>query len=123
AVHKRRLLRSLLSLQSLTAEQEMEVAELQGDIKILEEDGALSSATTFIETVNSTIDPKLLYQSIDNNAVVIEAAFGLTGVVSFAVTREGIQHIHQAPTRNVDIRRPVMRAMKIMREMTGYAGE
>ncbi|KAJ5620187.1 hypothetical protein N7510_004171 [Penicillium lagena] len=123
AVHKRRLLRTLLSLQSLTAEQEREVAQLQGDIKILEEDGALSSATTFIETVNSTIDPKRLYQSIDDNAVVIEAAFGSSGVVSFAVTREGIQNIHQAPTRNVDIRRPVMRAMKIMREMTGYAGE
>ncbi|CAL5870758.1 uncharacterized protein PFLUO_LOCUS4998 [Penicillium psychrofluorescens] len=123
AVHKRRLLRSLLSLKSLTTEQEKEVAQLQEEIKVLEEDGAMSSATTFIETVNSTIDPKLLYESIDDNAVVIEAAFGMRGVVSFAVTREGIQHVHQATTRNVDIRRPVMRAMKIMRELTGYAGE
>jgi CHAT domain-containing protein len=41
----------------------------------------------------------------------------------FAVTREGIQQLHQGSTRNVDIRRPVMKIMQIMKEMTGYHGE
>ncbi|KAJ5238958.1 hypothetical protein N7468_003577 [Penicillium chermesinum] len=73
AVYKRRLLRSLLSLQSLTPEQEKEVTELREYLKLLEGDEALSSATAFIETANSTIDTKLLYKSIEENAVVIEA--------------------------------------------------
>ena len=123
AVHKRRLARSLLSLRSLTPEQEKEVSQLQEDIKVLEEDGALSSATTFIETANSTIEPQLLYQSIDENAVVIEATFGPHGFVSFAITRDGIQRSQKGYFRSVDMRRPVMKAMKIMREMTGYLNE
>lgn len=123
AVHKRRLLRSLLSLKVLTTDQEKEVTQLREEIKVLEEDGTLSSATTFIETVNSTIEPKHLYQSIDRDAVVIEATFGTQGLLAFAVTNDGIQITYQSSTRNVDIRRPVMRAMQIMREMNGYIGE
>ncbi|KAJ5759830.1 hypothetical protein N7520_006986 [Penicillium odoratum] len=123
AIHKRRLLRSLLSLKTLTADQEEEIAQLQEEITGLEEDGTLSSATTFIETVNSTIEPNLLYQSIDNNAVVIEATFDSRGLIAFAVTSDGIQQISQSSIKQVDIRRPVMRAMKIMREMNGYISE
>ncbi|KAJ5536588.1 hypothetical protein N7513_009774 [Penicillium frequentans] len=123
AVHKRRLLRSLLSLKMLTPDQEKEVAQLQGEIKVLEEDGTLSSATTFIETVNSTIEPRLLYQSIDRDTVVIEATFGNRGLLAFAVTNHGIQNTFQSSTRYVDIRNPVMRAMQIMREMNGYVCE
>lgn len=123
AVHKRRLLRSLLFLKTLTPDQEKEVAQLQGEIKVLEEDGTLSSATTFIETVNSTIEPGLLYQSIDRDTVVIEAAFGNRGLLAFAVTNHGIQNTFQSSIRYVDIRNPVMRAMQIMREMNGYICE
>ncbi|KAJ5995255.1 hypothetical protein N7481_002232 [Penicillium waksmanii] len=123
AVHKRRLLRSLSSLKSLTPEQEKEISDLREEIKILEQDGNLSSATTFIETVNSIVQPQQLYESIDENAVVVEATFGPRGLVAFAITREGIQQSIQGPTRNVDIRRPVMLSMQILREMTGYAGE
>ncbi|KAJ6110314.1 hypothetical protein N7486_002549 [Penicillium sp. IBT 16267x] len=122
-VHKRRLLRSLLSLKTLTPDQEKEATQLQEEIKGLEEDGTLSSATSFIETVNSTIEPKLLYQSIDRDAVIIEATFGNQGLVAFAVTNDGIQNTYQSSTRYVDIRNPVMRAMQIMREMNGYIGE
>ncbi|KAJ5948917.1 hypothetical protein N7454_002224 [Penicillium verhagenii] len=123
AVQKRRLLRSLMSLSKLSPDQEKEVAQLQEEIKDLEENGSLSSATTFIETVNTIIEPKYLYQSIDRDAVVIEATFGTRGFIAFAVTSDGIQHTYQSSTNNVDIRRPVMRAMQIMREMTGYIGE
>ncbi|KAJ5689391.1 hypothetical protein N7462_003783 [Penicillium macrosclerotiorum] len=123
AVQKRRLLRSLLALKTLSPEQEKEVSQLGQEIKALEKDGAISSATAFIETVNSTIEPKLLYQSIDHNSVVIEATFSARGFIAFAVTRDGIQKTQRGTTRNVDIRRPVMQAMKIMREMTGYLGE
>ncbi|KAJ5647309.1 hypothetical protein N7490_003681 [Penicillium lividum] len=123
AVHKRRILRSLLSLKKPTPNEEKEIVQLQEEIKVLEEDGTLSSATTFIETVNSTIEPSLLYQSIDHNAVVIEATFGRRGSIVFAVTSDGIQQISQSSTNRVDIRRPVMRAMQIMREMSGYISE
>ncbi|KAJ5573867.1 uncharacterized protein N7459_008294 [Penicillium hispanicum] len=123
AVHKRRLLRSLLALQSLTPEQAKELSQLKEDIETLEQDGALSSATTFIETTNSTIEPRLLYQSVDENAVLIEATFGSHGVVAFAVTRDGIQQTHQGMKSDIDMRRPVMMAMKLMREMKGYIGE
>ncbi|KAL4976645.1 CHAT domain-containing protein [Aspergillus desertorum] len=120
--HKRRLLRSLLALKKLSPEQEKEVSQLR-KIDDLEKDGNLSHATTFIETVNSTIEPRLLYQSIDENAVVIDATFGARGFISFAVTREGIQKVHKGTTSVVDIRRPIMQAMQIMRDMTGYIGE
>ena len=83
AVHKRRLLRSLLALKNLTPAQEKEVSQLQEDIEVLEEDGTLSSATAFIERVNSSVEPKMLYESIDENAVVIEATFGPRGCISF----------------------------------------
>lgn len=123
AVHKRRLLRSLLALKKLSPEQEQEVSQLRKDIDELEKDGNISNATTFIETVNSTIEPKLLYQSIGEDAVVIEATFTPRGFMSFAVTRDGIQEIHQGKTSVIDIRRPAMQAMHIMRNMTGYLGE
>ncbi|KAJ5723747.1 hypothetical protein N7488_001782 [Penicillium malachiteum] len=123
AVHKRRLLRSLLSLKTLTADQEKEISQLEQDIKMLEEDGTLSSATTFIETASSTIEPRLLYQSIDDDSVAIEAAFGTHGSIVFAVTKDGIQHMHQSSKSSENIRRPVMRAIKILGEMNGYLGE
>ncbi|KAJ5304316.1 uncharacterized protein N7443_003976 [Penicillium atrosanguineum] len=123
AVHKRRLLRSLLSLKSLTPEQENEVSQLQGEIEVLEEDGNLTSATAFIERVNSSVEPRLLYESIDENAVVIEATFGSRGCVSFAVTKDGILHSSTSNFRSVDMRRTVMKAMQIMREMTGYIND
>lgn len=123
AVHKRRLLRSLLSLEKMTADQEKEVTQLQADIKVLEDNGSFSHATKFIETANSTVDPKLLYQSIDDDAVVIEATFGPRSSIAFAVTKDGVQHAHPSSTNRVDIRKPVMRAMQIMRNLTGYIGE
>ncbi|KAJ5109324.1 hypothetical protein N7456_005999 [Penicillium angulare] len=123
AVHKRRLLRSLLSLEILTSDQEKEVAQLRDDIKELEGDGTLSSATTFIDTVNSSIEPKLLYQNIDEDALVIETTFGSRGMIAFAVTKEGIQETHQSSFRRVDMQRPVMRALQIMRELTGYISD
>ncbi|KAJ5176759.1 uncharacterized protein N7482_002636 [Penicillium canariense] len=123
AVHKRRLLRSLLALKQLSPEQSQEITQLRQDIEELEQDGTLSSATTFIETVNSMIEPRLLYQNIDANAVVIEATFSPRGFVSFAVTRDGIQQTHQGTTSVTGIRRPVMQAMQILRDMTGYLGE
>ncbi|KAJ5280213.1 hypothetical protein N7478_005585 [Penicillium angulare] len=123
AVHKRRLLRSLLSLETLTADQEKEVAQLRDDIKELEEDGTLTSATTFIDTVNSSIDPKLLYQNIDEDTVVIETTFGIRGMIAFAATRDGIQETHQSSFCQVDMKRPVMRALQIMRKLTGYISD
>lgn len=123
AVHKRRLLRSLLALKNLTPVQEKEISQLQEDVEVLEEDGTLSSATAFIERVNSSVEPKMLYESIDENAVVIEATFGPRGCISFAVTRDGILHSTTSNFRSVDMRRPVMKAMQIMREMTGYIND
>jgi CHAT domain-containing protein len=123
AVYKRRTLRTLLALESRSPEQENEILQLEQDIKLLEDADELSPATAFIETVNSTVDPQLLYQCIDEDAVVIEVTFGPRGSIAFALTREGIQQIHYGPTRTVDMRRPVMQIMQIMKEMTGYHGE
>lgn len=123
AVHKRRLLRSLLALKNLSLEQEQEVLQLRKDIEEFEQDGNLSYATTFIETFNSTIEPKLLYQNIGENAVVIEGTFAPRGFISFSVTRDGIQDVHQGTMTVMDIRRPVMQVLQIMRSMTGYMGE
>ena len=123
AVHKRRLLRSLLSLEKMTAEQEKEVEQLQADIKVLEDNGSFSHATKFIETANSIVDPKLLYQSIGDDAVIIEATFGPRTSIAFAVTKDGVQHAYPSSTNRVDIRKRVMRAMQIMRDLTGYISE
>ncbi|KAJ5804832.1 hypothetical protein N7474_010698 [Penicillium riverlandense] len=123
SVQKRRLLRSLLSLRKLSSEQEQEVSQLRKDIDELERDRNLSYATDFIETASSTIEPKLLYQSIDEHSVVIDATFTHRGFISFAVTRDGIQQTHQGTTTVFDIRRPVMQVMQIMHNMTGYIGE
>ncbi|KAJ6022062.1 hypothetical protein N7540_007566 [Penicillium herquei] len=123
AIHKRRLLRALLSLKTLTADQKNEISQLEQDIKVLEEDGTLSSATTFIETAGSTVEPRLLYQSIDDDSVVIEATFGTQGSIAFALTKDGIQHVHQSSKCSADIRRPVMRAIQILGKMKGYLGE
>lgn len=122
-VHKNRLLRTLLCLDSLTPQQEREVLQLRDDIRVLEENSASSAATSFIDTVNSPTEPQSLYQSIDEDAVVIEATFGPRGYLAFAVTREGIRHVTQDTTRYPDVRRLVMQAMKLLREMTGYIGE
>jgi CHAT domain-containing protein len=99
------------------------MSQLELDIKELEDADDLSPATTFIEAVNSSVDPQLLYQCIDEDAVVIEATFGPRGSIAFALTREGIQQVHYGPTRTVDMRRPVMQIMQILREMTGYHSE
>jgi CHAT domain-containing protein len=123
AVYKRRTLRTLRSLPRRSPEQDEEILHLEQDITNLESEEELSSATTFIDNSNATLHPRLLYQCIDKNAVVIEATFGPRGCIVFAVTREGIQQYHQGSTRTVDIRRPVMKIMQIMKEMTGYRSE
>ncbi|KAF7164861.1 hypothetical protein CNMCM5623_009288 [Aspergillus felis] len=122
-IHKRRLLRTLLALRHRTPEQEEEIRELQSQISHMETGQVSATASSFIDVANSIVLPKLLYQSIDEDAVVIEATFGYQGFIGFAVTSDGIQNIYQDRTRNVDIRKPVMQMMKVLTEMTGYLGD
>lgn len=121
--HKRRLLRTLLALRHPTPEQEEEISELRNQITQMEANEVSATASSFSHLVNSSVAPKLLYQSIDEDAVVIEATFGYQGFIAFAVTRDGIQNIYQDCTRSIDIRKPVMQMMKVMTEMTGYLGD
>ncbi|KAJ5757758.1 uncharacterized protein N7511_006452 [Penicillium nucicola] len=123
AIHRRRTLRALLALESRSPEQDDEILQLKMDIKDLEDADELSPATISIDSMNSPVHPQLLYQCIDDNSVVIEATFGPRGSIAFALTREGIQQVHYGPTRTVDMRRPVMKIMQIMKEMTGYQSE
>ncbi|KAG2026263.1 hypothetical protein GB937_001771 [Aspergillus fischeri] len=122
-MHKRRLLRTLLALRHRTPEQEQEIGELRIQINHMEASEVCATASSFIDLANSIVAPKLLYQSINQDAVVIEATFGCQGLIAFAVTSDGIQNIYQDRTRSVDIRKPVMQMMKVLTEMTGYLGE
>ncbi|RHZ61825.1 CHAT domain-containing protein [Aspergillus thermomutatus] len=121
-IHKRRLLRTLLALRHPTPEQEEEIGDLRSQISHMEASEVSSTASAFIDMANSIATPELLYKSIDDDAVVIEATFGYQGFIAFAVTSDGIQDIYQDCTRSVDIRKPVMQMMKVMTEMTGYLG-
>ncbi|KAF7179905.1 hypothetical protein CNMCM7691_008957 [Aspergillus felis] len=122
-IHNRRLLRTLLALRHRTPEQEEEIRELQSQISHMETGQVSATASSFIDVANSIVAPKILYQSIDEDAVVIEATFGYKGFIAFAVTSDGIQKIYQDCTRSVDIRKPVMQMMKVLTEMTGYLGD
>ncbi|PKX96365.1 CHAT domain-containing protein [Aspergillus novofumigatus IBT 16806] len=122
-MHKRRLLRTLLALRHRTPKQEQEIGELRIQISHMEASEVCATASSFIDMANSIVAPKLLYQSINQDAVVIEATFGYQGLIAFAVTSDGIQNIYQDRTRTVDIRRPVMQMMKVLTEMTGYLGD
>ncbi|PWY86855.1 hypothetical protein BO70DRAFT_386141 [Aspergillus heteromorphus CBS 117.55] len=121
--YKRRALRTLLGLKQLSPEREKEVLQLRNDLNELESGEHSSVAISLTDATNSVVDPKLLYRSIEQDAVVIEATFGTRGCIAFAVTRNGIEKVHQGASRTVDIRKPVIRLMQIMREMTGYLGE
>ncbi|GIJ85075.1 hypothetical protein Asppvi_003930 [Aspergillus pseudoviridinutans] len=122
-IHKHRLLRTLLALRHRTPEQEEETRDLQSQISHIETGQVSATASSFIDVANSIVPPKLLYQSIDEDAVVIEATFGYQGFIGFAVTSDGIQNIYQGCTRSVDILKPVMQMMKVLTEMTGYLGD
>ncbi|GIK00931.1 hypothetical protein Aspvir_004961 [Aspergillus viridinutans] len=122
-IHKRRLLRTLLALRHRTSEQEEEIGDLRMQISHMEASEVSATASSFIDMANSIVAPKLLYRSIAEDAVVIEATFGYQGFIAFAVTCDGIQNIYQDCTRSVDIRKPVMQMMKVLTEMTGYLGD
>ncbi|KAJ5117358.1 hypothetical protein N7448_010990 [Penicillium atrosanguineum] len=113
AIHKLRTLRSLLSLQSPTQAEVSEIAELQDEIRELENDDAISPAIGFVEEANTTIDPRLIYQSIPDDAVIIQITFGARGFIAFAVTKDGIQDLQQGPTRVSDIQKPVAEAQTV----------
>ncbi|PYH99985.1 hypothetical protein BO71DRAFT_341987 [Aspergillus ellipticus CBS 707.79] len=121
--YKRRTLRTLLSLKQSSPEQKKEILQLQEELGELGTGAVSSVAISFIDATNSVMQPKLLYQSIEQDAVVIEAAFGTRGCIAFAVTRDGIEKVHQGTSRTVDMRKPVMRLMQTMTKMTGYLGE
>ncbi|GFF96259.1 hypothetical protein IFM53868_08447 [Aspergillus udagawae] len=121
-IHVHRLLRALLALKHPTPEQEKEISELQSRLSNMEASEASSTASSFIHMANPTVAPRFLYQSIDEDAVVIEATFGNHGSIVSAITSNGIQKIYQDCTRSIDIRKPVMQMMKVMTEMTGYLG-
>jgi CHAT domain-containing protein len=122
-IQKRRLLRTLLGLRQRTPEQEEEIGELRSQISHVEADQVSATASPFVDMANSIVTPRLLYQNIDADAVVIEATFGYQGFIAIAVTSDGIQNIYQDRTRSVDIRKPVMQMMKVLTEMTGYLGD
>ncbi|KAJ5657811.1 uncharacterized protein N7484_001460 [Penicillium longicatenatum] len=123
AIHKLRALRSLLSLQSPTPEEIAEIAELQDQIQELENNDCISPATSFIDATSTPIEPRLIYQCIPDDAVVIQITFGARGFIAFAVTRDGIQYVQQGPERGSDIRRPVMKFMQITGEIAQYSGD
>ncbi|RAH67001.1 CHAT domain-containing protein [Aspergillus aculeatinus CBS 121060] len=123
AIYKQRALRVLLALDRPSSEQEEELSQLQKEIGELEGSGTSSSTTGFIAAASSTVEPQLLYQNINDDAVVIEATFGVQGFVAFAITRNGIQKVHHGAARSVDMQMPAMRFMQVLKEMTGYRGE
>ncbi|KAH1654597.1 hypothetical protein KXX16_001388 [Aspergillus fumigatus] len=122
-MHKRRLLRTLLALRHRTPEQEQEIGELRLQINHMEASEVCAAASSFIDMAISIVAPKLLYKSINQDAVVIEATFGYQGMIAFAVTSDGLQNIYEDRTSSVDIRKPVMQMMKALTEMTGYLGD
>ncbi|KAH2472038.1 hypothetical protein KXW70_001305, partial [Aspergillus fumigatus] len=85
-MHKRRLLRTLLALRHRTPEQEQEIGELRLQINHMEASEVCAAASSFIDMAISIVAPKLLYKSINQDAVVIEATFGYQGMIAFAVT-------------------------------------
>lgn len=123
AIHKLRTLRSLLSLEAPTQAEIAEIAELQDEIRELKNNDAISPALSFIDEASTTIDPRLIYQSIPDDAVVIQITFGARGFIAFAATKDGIQHVQQGPVSVSAIRRPVMKFMQITGEIAQSTGE
>ncbi|KAJ5495197.1 hypothetical protein N7539_000313 [Penicillium diatomitis] len=119
AIYKRRLLRSLLAQSQLSPEQEAEASQLRREIDDLEKDGKLSNTTSFIEKVDTMTEPRLLFQSIDKGALVLEASFTPRGHISFAITCDGIAGTHQGTTNTTSMRRLAMQAMQILQNLTG----
>lgn len=122
-IHKLRALRYLLSLQSPSQAEISEIAELQDEIRELEDNDAMSPAMTFIDEASTTVDPRLIYQSIPDDAVVIQITFGVRGLIAFAATKDGIQDVRQGPSRVSDIRKPVMKFMQITGEIAQSVGQ
>ncbi|RAL12125.1 CHAT domain-containing protein [Aspergillus homomorphus CBS 101889] len=123
AMYKQRAFRMLLALDHLSPEQEKEISQLRKEIRELESSGLSSTAIRFIAATNSIVEPLSLFQTVDEDTVVIEATFGIQGFLAFAVTRDGIQKAHYGAARAVDLQMPAMRFMQVIREMTGYIGE
>ncbi|PYH49981.1 CHAT domain-containing protein [Aspergillus saccharolyticus JOP 1030-1] len=123
AIYKQRALRMLLALDHPSPEQEEEISQLQKEIDELKYHELPPATTQFIVATNSTVEPRLLYGNIDDDAVVLEATFGIRGFVAFAITRDGIQNVHYGGASTVDMQKPAMRFMQVMRELSGYHGE
>jgi CHAT domain-containing protein/tetratricopeptide (TPR) repeat protein len=122
-IYKRRALTHLRSLSKRTWKQEEELAQLEAAMEGIELGSWSSSANALMKTVNSSVSPQTLFEHIKEDAIVIEATFSRQGCLIFGVTNKGIEGYHKSSIRDVDIRRPVMEFMNIMRSMTGDKSE
>jgi CHAT domain-containing protein len=107
---KRRLRMALLALNERTPAQEAELAILEANLKDYEDELDLFNAV--LPTTSSTINDEGLYGVIGEDEIVIEVDFSKHGSTLFGITSNGIEFAQQRRKLHLEIRRPVLRALK-----------
>jgi CHAT domain-containing protein len=111
---KRRLIMALQSLKkgndAQEAAKEAEIKALEADLKDYE--GEIDPLGTLLPVIDSSISCEDLYKAIGEDELVIEADYTLYGSTIFGITSSGIEFAQQRHKRSIEIRRPVLKAMK-----------
>lgn len=97
-----------------TDEQEKELEILEAELK--DYDDELDLLNTVLPTTGSTIHDEGLYRAIGKNEIVIEVDFSKGGSTLFGITSNGIEFAQRRSKPRVEIRRPVVRAMKHIKD-------
>jgi CHAT domain-containing protein len=120
-IYKQRTLFMLRSLPLRTPVQNAELRKLEEDLSNASlEPGLAAPAEAQLHEGNLKILPKLIFQSIPDDALAVETTFDARGCISIAITRDGIQRHFMSSVRYTDMRRLAMRYMQTMQCMTGY---
>lgn len=119
SIYKRRAMTHLQSIHKRTEDQDKELDELTKEVESLDVGAWSSSANDLMNTMNSTVLPRDLYGHLNDDAVVIQATFNISGCILIAITNQGIQAYETNAIRDIDIRKWAMELMQIMRDMSG----
>lgn len=99
-----------LAMNERSLKQEEELATLEEELKDYEDEIDLSN--TVLPTTGSTINNEGLYRPIGEDEIVIEADFSKHGSMLFGITSNGIEFAQQRRKLHLEMRRPVLRALK-----------
>jgi hypothetical protein len=108
--HKRRVRMALLSLETRNPLQEAELAVLNEELREFEYE--LDPSTAFMSAIGLAINLEDIYRVISDDEVVIEVDFSSHGFTLLGITSIGIEYAQHRPKLGLEIRKPVLRALK-----------